>query len=170
MKFRFLSMIAAVALVAACESTPANESDASGSGTTNTQSGPSVSDSSGGAMAKSLMDVAGSDRVFFDFDMYTLKSTGLVVADAWAGWLLANPNVMATIQGHADERGTREYNMALGERRANAVKDYLVSKGVSASRLKTVSYGKERPAVAESTAAAYALNRRAVVVTMGAGS
>ena len=84
--------------------------------------------------------------------------------DTQAEWLLANPSVNVTIEGHADERGTREYNLALGDRRANSVKNYLISRGVPASRLSTVSWGKERPEALGSTEQAWAQNRRAVTV------
>lgn len=104
------------------------------------------------------------DRVFFDFDSSVLRETEQQTLKRQAEWLKKNPNVTATIEGHADERGTREYNLALGERRAVAAKNFLVRSGVSASRLKVISYGKERPAVLGSTEDAYAQNRRAVTV------
>jgi len=84
--------------------------------------------------------------------------------DRQAAWLKQYPNVNITIEGHADERGTREYNLALGERRASSVKSYLLSQGVDASRLNTISYGKERPAVTEASPSGWAQNRRAVTV------
>ncbi|HJO74674.1 MAG TPA: peptidoglycan-associated lipoprotein Pal, partial [Rhodospirillales bacterium] len=90
--------------------------------------------------------------------------------DKQAAWLKANPSVSITVEGHADERGTREYNLALGERRANSVKDYLISLGVNPARVKTISYGKERPVAVGSTNAAWAQNRRGVTKVSGAGS
>jgi peptidoglycan-associated lipoprotein len=88
-----------------------------------------------------------------------------------AAWLAKYPNIKVTVEGHADERGTREYNIALGAKRANAVKEYLVSLGVSAARVDTVSYGKERPVCAESTEACWAQNRRGVtIIASGANS
>lgn len=99
------------------------------------------------------------ERVYFDLDQYRLDSEDQDILKRQAAWLASYPNVRVLIAGNADERGTREYNLALGERRANAVKEYLVSLGVSASRVDTVSYGKERPVVAGSDDQSYALNR-----------
>ena len=104
------------------------------------------------------------DRVFFALDSYALDAESRRVLDAQAQWLAANPNVRVTIEGHADERGTREYNLALGDRRANAARDYLQSRGIDASRMQTISYGKERPAVIGNSEESYAQNRRAVTV------
>ncbi len=105
-----------------------------------------------------------SDRVFFALDSYGLDSESRRILDAQAQWLQTHANVRVTIEGHADERGTREYNLALGDRRANAARDYLQSRGIDASRMQTISYGKERPAVEGSNEAAWAQNRRAVTV------
>lgn len=101
------------------------------------------------------------DRVFFDTDKSNLSGTARATLDRQAGWLSQNPGVRLTIEGHADERGTREYNLALGARRANAVRDYLVSQGVDGSRLQTISYGKERPVSLCSEEACWSKNRRA---------
>jgi len=105
-----------------------------------------------------------SDRVFFELDSYTLSPEGRATLDAQAQWLNSNPQVNVTIEGHADERGTREYNIALGERRATAARLYLESRGVAANRMQTISYGKERPEVVGSGEESYARNRRAVTV------
>ena len=107
---------------------------------------------------------AAGDRVFFGTDQSNLSAEALLVLDAQANWLMQNVDYVAVIEGHADEQGTREYNLALGARRANAVKEYLVSLGVAGSRLKTVSYGKERPLEICSAEQCYAKNRRAVSV------
>ena len=107
-----------------------------------------------------------SDTIHFDVDMYDIDPQARSVLDSQAAWLAKYPNVRATIEGHADERGTREYNLALGDRRANAAKNYLVARGVSPSRLTTISYGKERPVAMGSDEAAYAQNRRAVTVVL----
>ena len=107
-----------------------------------------------------------SDRVFFDTDKYDIDAQDQATLQSQAQWLQANPNVRATIEGHADERGTRDYNLALGERRANAAKNYLVSLGISESRISTISYGKERPEALGSDESAWAQNRRAVTVTV----
>ena len=116
-----------------------------------------------GSRADFLQSVP-TDRVFFDFDAYSLDAEDRATLDAQAEWLNRNPNVRVTIEGHADERGTREYNLALGDRRANAARDYLQSRGIAASRMQTLSWGKERPAVEGSNESAWAQNRRAVTV------
>lgn len=104
------------------------------------------------------------DRVFFAFDQYDLSNEAQATLRAQADWLRQFPAVNVTIEGHCDERGTREYNLALGERRATAAKNYLVALGIDASRIETVSYGKERPAVLGNGEDAWAQNRRAVMV------
>ncbi|SFK80929.1 peptidoglycan-associated lipoprotein Pal [Shimia haliotis] len=111
------------------------------------------------------------DRVLFEVDQSTLSEQGRLVVLAQANWLLANSDFTAVIEGHADEQGTREYNLALGARRAAAVQELLVSQGVASNRLKTVSYGKERPLEVCSQEACYAQNRRSVtVLTAGLSS
>ncbi|TCP41719.1 peptidoglycan-associated lipoprotein Pal [Rhodovulum marinum] len=111
------------------------------------------------------------DRVLFAVDQSTLSDTARATLDGQARWLTDNPAYTAIVEGHADEQGTREYNLALGARRANAVQEYLVSRGVSPNRLRTVSYGKERPLEICSDEACYSKNRRAVtVVAAGAGA
>jgi peptidoglycan-associated lipoprotein len=102
------------------------------------------------------------DKVYFDYDKATLRAEALPVLKHVAEWIEAHPDIRLRIAGHADERGTREYNLALGDRRAAAVRDYLASLGVPAARLDTVSYGKERPLVVGSDEAAWAKNRCAV--------
>ncbi|MFA5593591.1 MAG: peptidoglycan-associated lipoprotein Pal [Micavibrio sp.] len=104
------------------------------------------------------------DRVFFAYDSYDVAPEARDTLNRQAEWLNRYPNLSITIEGHADERGTREYNIALGERRAQSVRNYLVSMGVSSSRINTISYGKERPAVVGSDAASWAQNRRGVTV------
>lgn len=104
------------------------------------------------------------DRVLFSLDQFTLTPQGMATLDGQAQWLLTNSDYLAVIEGHADEQGTREYNVALGGRRANSVRDYLISKGVPSSRLRTVSYGKERPVAICSDESCYAQNRRAVTI------
>ncbi len=116
------------------------------------------------AQQADLIAKAGSDTVYFGTDEYSLDQAAQTTLAAQARWMLANPNVRASIEGHADERGTREYNMALGERRANAARDFLVSQGVPDSRLLVTSWGKERPVAAGSNEEAWAQNRRAVTV------
>ena len=108
------------------------------------------------------------DRVFFDTDQTDLSPTAQATLDKQAAWLNQYNRYSFTIEGHADERGTREYNFALGARRAQAVHDYLVAKGVSASRMKTISYGKERPVATCDDISCWSQNRRAVTVLNGA--
>ncbi|MCR9127589.1 MAG: peptidoglycan-associated lipoprotein Pal [Rhodobacteraceae bacterium] len=104
------------------------------------------------------------DRVLFPVDQSTLTAEAQSVLAAQAQWLSANPDYIANIEGHADEQGTREYNLALGARRANAAREYLVSQGIAGDRLRTVSFGKERPVEICSDESCYAKNRRAVTV------
>lgn len=113
-----------------------------------------------------LIANAGSDTVYFATDESLLDAPAKATLAAQARWMLANPTVRASIEGHADERGTREYNLALGERRANAAKQYLMSQGVPESRLTTLSWGKERPVAVGSDETAWAQNRRAVTVVV----
>ena len=102
------------------------------------------------------------DRVYFGYDRYDLTPEALQQLQLQSQWLAQYPNVGITVEGHADERGTREYNLALGDRRASSVRDYLVSLGVNGSRVKTISYGKERPEVTGSDPQSWAQNRRAI--------
>ena len=109
------------------------------------------------------------DRVLFVVDQSTLTPEGIATLNGQARWLTTNSDYLAIIEGHADEQGTREYNVALGARRANAVREYLISQGISSARLRTVSYGKERPIAVCSEESCYAQNRRAVtVISIGA--
>ena len=104
------------------------------------------------------------DRVFFAFDSSSLSDNAKEILGTQVNWLKKHENVNVVVQGYCDERGTREYNLALGERRASAVRDYLISQGIAADRISTISYGKERPAVLGNNEAAWAQNRRAVTV------
>ena len=124
----------------------------------------------GEASQQSLIDFAGGDRVFFAFDSSELTALARRTLQRQAEWLQNQPDVDIIVEGHCDERGTREYNLALGERRATAVKNYLVALGIGANRVETISYGKERPAVPESNEAAWRLNRRGVTVVQAAAS
>ncbi len=111
------------------------------------------------------------DRVFFAVDQSNLSAEAIATLDQQANWLLSNPNYTAIIEGHADEQGTREYNLALGARRAASAQEYLISRGVAPNRLSTISYGKERPIEICSNEACYNRNRRAVtVIAAGAGA
>ena len=107
------------------------------------------------------------DTVHFALDQYNIEEGDKAILGRQAAWLQKFPSVRVTIEGHADERGTREYNLALGARRANAVKEYLVSQGVSTARVETVSYGKERPLCTESSEGCWAQNRRGTTIVTG---
>ncbi|BAI71623.1 peptidoglycan-associated lipoprotein [Azospirillum sp. B510] len=153
MRMKFLAL-AAVALLAACESTP---NDAANSAATGAQQSIRP-----GSAEDFVVNVG--DRVFFGLDRFDLSPEARATLDRQAKWLQTYGSVTVTVEGHADERGTREYNLALGERRANSVKNYLAAKGIPASRVNVVSYGKERPAVVGSNEAAWSQNRRGVTV------
>ena len=118
-----------------------------------------------GSRADFLASVgAGADRILFDTDSYTVDDQDRTILDAQSAWLQRNGAVRVTIEGHADERGTREYNLALGDRRANAAKNYLAARGIDSSRMTVISWGKERPDALGSDESAWAQNRRAVTV------
>ncbi len=175
MRFKILGILAAVALVSACETAPEDSGAATGAGaavapaeTFTTPLGPTTGGIKAGTQEDLVVNVG--DRVFFAFDKYDLDSIARGTLGKQAAWMKANPSVTVTIEGHCDERGTREYNLALGERRANAVKDYLTALGVNPNRLKTISFGKERPVALGSNEAAWSQNRRGVTTVTGAGS
>ncbi|WP_119678684.1 peptidoglycan-associated lipoprotein Pal [Indioceanicola profundi] len=161
MRVKYLSMFAALLLVSACQSAPetADTSNAGG----NTSVAPAQPAGPVPGTAEDFVVNVG-DRVFFGFDRYDLTPEATATLDRQAAWLKQYPGVTVTVEGHADERGTREYNLALGDRRASAVKNYLVALGVDAGRVQTISYGKERPAVLGSNESAWAQNRRGVTV------
>ncbi len=141
-----IAAIAALMFVAACSS----EQAAAPSGATVTP----------GSVADFRQNVG--DRVYFDTDQSTVREDGRATLTKQAAWLKQYSNYQITIEGHCDERGTREYNIALGERRATAVRQFLIAQGVPAARLKTISYGKERPEVVGSDEGSWARNRRGV--------
>jgi peptidoglycan-associated lipoprotein len=111
-----------------------------------------------------LLQQAGTDTVHFATDSSDVDSEAQTILTRHAAWLTKNPNVRVTIEGHCDERGTREYNLALGDRRANSAKNFLVNAGINAARISVISYGKERPIATGSDEASWAQNRRAVTV------
>lgn len=155
MKKRLVAVLAAIALVSGCASTGTVEEDSS-----TTKVGVAAEqEAQNEAFAKTA-----KDRVFFGFDKSNLSREAIEVLKKQAEWLKANPDSRIIVEGHADDRGTREYNLALGERRAVAVKNYLISRGINADRVRVISYGKERPAVVGANEAAWAQNRRAVTV------
>lgn len=184
---RFLPVAAALMLLAACSSTSeqalsdsAGSAGAAGTGAVGSADmgsgadllGPNGSSlGSGSALggpaapgSQGDLEVNVGDRVLFGFDSAVLDSTARSTVERQAAWLQQFPAVTVTIEGHTDQRGTTEYNLALGERRANAVKSYLTELGIDPARVLTISYGKERPADPANTEEAYALNRRAVTV------
>ncbi len=116
------------------------------------------------AMNQQEQEIEVKDRVFFSYDSAELNEEAKRTLDNQIAWLKSDNKITITIEGHCDERGTREYNIALGERRANSTKKYLVKNGISEARIKTISYGKERPAFFGNTEEAFAKNRRAVTV------
>jgi peptidoglycan-associated lipoprotein len=163
MRCKVLSLLAALTLLAACESAPENTANTGGAATTAT---PATAPTAAGPRPGSQQDLVANvgDRVFFAYDKFDINPEARQTLERQADWLKRYPNVTVTVEGHCDERGTREYNLALGERRANAAKNALVALGVPANRITTISYGKERPAVVGSNEAAWAQNRRAVTV------
>jgi len=161
---KFLGLVGVVALLAACETAPTDGATASGDANAVAKLGPSA-----GTAQDFVVNVG--DRVFFGFDQYNLSSDARSTLEKQAMWLKKYPSAKIAIEGNTDQRGTREYNLALGERRANAAKEYLVSLGVDAMRVKTISFGKERPVALGHNEAAWTQNRRSVTaVMMGAGS
>lgn len=160
------AVMAAFLLAAGCASK--KEEVASGPPGPSTGGGPSSSIIPGSAED---FRVNVGDTVHFDFDKYDVLENDKGTLQRQATWLARYPGVRVTIEGHCDERGTREYNLALGARRANAVKEYLVSLGVSSARVDTISYGKEHPICTESSEDCWAQNRRGVTtITAGASS
>ena len=169
MRFKPVALIAAIALVAACESTSEETGTASGAGAGQVETAVVVTETEveeaalSPAQAEEEM-VGIGDRVFFGFDQYNLNGEGRATLDGQAALLNKYPSITVVIEGHADERGTREYNLALGDRRATAVRNYLMALNVSADRILTISYGEERPADSANDETAWAKNRRAVAV------
>jgi peptidoglycan-associated lipoprotein len=160
MRIQLISAVAAALLLAACSSDE-NTGNTAGTGTSNTGSTEVASSSVAPGSAEDFKQNVG-DRVFFGFDRYDVSAEAQQQLQKQAAWLKQYPAVTVTIEGHADERGTREYNLALGERRANSVANYLTALGVEKSRLSVISYGKERPECTESNEACWSQNRRAV--------
>ncbi len=154
MTTRYLGAFAALALLAACSP---NDSTTAATGT-----GLGTGTVSPGSQEDLVANIG--DRVLFDTDRSNIRADQRTILERQASWMTQYPQVQVTLEGHADERGTREYNLALGQRRANAARDTLVALGVAGARLGTISYGKDRPAALGSTEEAWAQNRRAVTV------
>ncbi|GAA0570143.1 hypothetical protein GCM10009416_05900 [Craurococcus roseus] len=157
---KLLGALAAVALLAACGSDDAANQAQTGTG------GAGSGFGSGAVRPGSQEDLVANigDRVFFETDRSNIRADQRPVLDRQAGWMRQHQQVQVQVEGHADERGTREYNLALGQRRANAARDVLVANGVSGARVSTISYGKDRPTALGSSEDAWAQNRRAVTV------
>ena len=158
MKNKYLSLFfAGILLISGCE-TIGGSSSGSASG--------EFGDSKQANLQAYLQNEIG-DRVYFETDKHNISSSSAFTLESQANWLKSTPGFQLLIEGHCDERGTREYNLALGERRGNAVKEFLASLGVDPGRLSVISYGKERPAAEGSTSEAWSENRRAVLVVSG---
>lgn len=171
MLYRVLVCVLATLLVSACSSDSKNAGVGNTAGAGGIGAGSDTVTINGenyprnptpGTQADLAVNVG--DRVFFGYDSSTVSTQGQDTLERQAAWLQAHPQVTITIEGHADERGTREYNLALGDRRASAVRNYLITLGVAANRVSTISYGKERPAVLGSDESAWSQNRRGVTV------
>ncbi len=163
MNLRSLSLLAAVLLLAAaCKQNPETSTNTSGA----SSAAPAASTMAQGPAKGSREDFIQNvgDRVYFDFDRSEIKPEGQQTLQRQATWLKQYPNVTVTVEGHCDERGTREYNLALGNRRANAAKSALVALGIPANRIQTISYGKDRPIVVGSNESAWAQNRVDITV------
>ena len=153
----YMALILAVFLVASCETTGGSSGDAVP--TNNYAMGESTT-----ADLQAYLQNEIGDRVYFDTNKYNVNASSAFILESQANWLKATPGFTIILEGHCDDRGTRDYNLALGDRRANAIKDFLISLGVDGSRIQTISYGKERPAAEGNTSEAWAENRRVVTI------
>lgn len=160
MKNKYLSLFfTGLLLISGCETI-------GGSSSSGSTPGYEYGDSRQANLQAYLQNEIG-DRVYFETDQHNISSASAYVLESQANWLKSTPGFQLLIEGHCDERGTREYNLALGERRGNSVKEFLASLGVDPGRLTVISYGKERPAAEGSTSESWAENRRAVLVVSG---
>jgi peptidoglycan-associated lipoprotein len=166
---RIISLLAVLVLVAGCHTNaPKDVGSVSTDGdmTSTMQPVGNEQPAPAGPAAGTEQDLVVNvgDRVFFGYDQYDLTPDARATVEKQAQWLKTYPNVTVMVEGHCDERGTREYNLALGEKRATTVRNYLIANGVAPNRIQTISYGKERPAVLGSDETAWAQNRRSVLV------
>lgn len=180
---RLIAIFSAAFLLAACETASTTSSDSASDSASSSASGASSASASSSGSSSSTGTSASSsssssddamtpadklarvgNTVYFDFDSAALSYDAQVTLSRQHAFLQLNPEAVVVIEGHADERGTREYNLALGDRRASAARDYLLAKGIDAARIRTVSYGKERPAMSGSNETSWAKNRRAATV------
>ena len=164
-KLRNAILVSTLSILAACS----NSGNPFGGNSNDTFFGNNMGDVSNPTSPAYFQQAIG-DRVFFAIDQSSLSPEGMDLLNSQATWLMTNGDYEIIVEGHADEQGTREYNVALGARRANSVKEYLNSLGVAASRIQTVSYGKERPIEICSKESCYSVNRRAVTVLSNLGS
>lgn len=163
---RGVLLLAGALALSACASKAPKQLPPEPGTSTSTDTGASTLGPVPGSQADFVAFAQGADTIYFDTDKSDIDSEDGAALQKQAQWLLRYPAKRVTIEGHCDERGTREYNLALGERRANAAKNYLVSLGLEPARLTTISYGKERPVALGSDEASWARNRRAVTVTI----
>jgi len=173
MKRTTLIVLAAAALVAAgCTNTGARQPSTQAPGYSGAAGADAAFGAAGGASAAgTLPGTQITDRVLFSVDQSTLSAEAIGTLNAQVGWLTQNPGVPVLIEGHADERGTTEYNLALGSSRASAVRNYMVSQGIPDSRISIITFGRERPVATCAEERCFAQNRRAVtVVSSGLGS
>lgn len=161
---RFAAVLCVGFAMAACSKNPDDANGANGAGLAGTGAGAATP----GSAQDFIVNVG--DRVFFETDSTELTPTGQATLDKQARWLQQYSRYSFTVEGHADERGTREYNFALGARRAEVTKEYLAARGISAARMKTISYGKERPVAVCNDISCWSQNRRAVTVLSGGTS
>ena len=156
---KLLLLVVAGFFLASCAATNTEQGGDVDAASSSTASGGDIT---AGTQEDLIVNVG--DRVFFEFDSSELTVDAQATLDAQAAWLQQYPDTNITIEGHADERGTREYNLALGEKRANAAKDYLMTYGISGKRISVISYGKEKPVNPKSSPIAWSQNRRSVTV------
>jgi peptidoglycan-associated lipoprotein len=164
MRLKVVTAIAAVLLLAACSNKPADTggTNTGGASTTPTTTATAPQGPAPGSVEQFTTEIG--DRVYFGFDRYDLTAEAQAQLQKEAAWLKTYPQYRFVIEGNCDDRGTREYNLALGERRATAVKNYLIALGIDANRMQTISYGKERPVCTDASESCWAQNRRGVVV------
>lgn len=157
---KFLMLFFVLALVSACASKSNVEVEEEYDVIENQEQANNINK----ATAEDSEEVSVPDRVYFGFNKYNISNDSAEILNLQAEWLKSDPSIKIIVEGHCDERGTREYNLALGERRANAVKNYLVKKGIKANRIKTISYGKDKPVFVGTGEAVWAKNRVAITV------
>ena len=156
MKNKYLALFASILMIAGCETL-------GGGGSSSDTPSYEYGDSKQANLQAYLQNEIG-DRVYFETDKHNINSASAYVLETQANWLKSTPGFQILVEGHCDERGTREYNLALGERRANAAKDYLMTYGISSDRISVLSYWKERPVDSGSNPLAWSKNRRSVTV------